>query len=67
MESDVHMTFMELIKKERVFAPCIWDCMSAKASEMSGYKAAVLSSGCMSFSLRGMPDMGGSLLMRRLQ
>lgn len=58
MESDVHMTFMELIKKERVFAPCIWDCMSAKASEMSGYKAAVLSSGCMSFSLRGMPDMG---------
>ena len=51
-------TFKELLNKERVFAPCIWDCMSAKASEMSGYKAAVLSSGCMSFSLRGMPDMG---------
>lgn len=50
--------FRELLAKERVFAPCIWDCMSAKAAEMSGFKAALLSSGCMSFSLRGMPDLG---------
>lgn len=51
-------SFRELIARQRVFAPCIWDCMSAKAAEMSGYPAALLSSGCMAFSLRGLPDMG---------
>ena len=48
----------QLLEQGRVFAPCIWDCMSAKAAEMSGFKAALLSSGCMSFSMQGMPDMG---------
>ena len=48
----------QLLEHQRVFAPCIWDCMSAKAAEMSGFPATLLSSGCMSFSMRGLPDMG---------
>lgn len=52
------VTLRQLLDEGRVFAPCIWDCMSAKAAEMSGFKAALLSSGCMSFSMQGMPDLG---------
>ena len=51
-------TLKQLLKEGRVFAPCIWDCMSAKAAEMAGFKATLLSSGCMSFSMQGMPDLG---------
>lgn len=48
---ETKVTLKSLLEKGRVFAPCIWDCMSAKAAEMSGFKAALLSSGCMSFSM----------------
>ena len=38
--------FMDLLKQgEMVFAPCIWDCYSAKAAEMSGFTAALLCMG----------------------
>ena len=48
----------ELMAKEQVVAPCIWDCMSAKAAELSGYKALMLSSTCLANSMLGMPDFG---------
>ncbi len=48
----------ELLAKEQVVAPCIWDCMSAKAAELSGYKALMLSSTCLANSMLGMPDFG---------
>lgn len=55
---ETKVTLKSLLEKGRVFAPCIWDCVSAKAAEMSGFKAALLSSGCMSFSMLGLPDLG---------
>lgn len=48
----------DLMAKEQVVAPCIWDCMSAKAAELSGYKALMLSSTCLANSMLGMPDFG---------
>ena len=39
---DKKMRFKALLEKgEMVFAPCVWDCYSAKAAEMSGFKAAL--------------------------
>lgn len=48
----------ELMAKEQVVAPCVWDCMSAKAAELAGYKALMLSSTCLANSMLGMPDFG---------
>ena len=48
----------ELMAKGQVVAPCVWDCMSAKAAELSGYKALMLSSTCLANSMLGMPDFG---------
>ena len=48
----------ELVAKEQIFAPCIWDCRTAKAAKMSGFKAALLSGGELSESICGVPDIG---------
>ncbi len=50
-------TLRELVSKEQIFAPCIYDCFSANAAEISGYKAALLSGGAVAGSLLGKPDM----------
>ena len=47
----------ELVAREQVFAPCIYDCFSADAAEDAGYKAALISGGAVSGSLIGTPDM----------
>lgn len=52
------MTLRELVAKEQVFAPCIWDCMSARAAEAAGFKATLLSGGAFSGSVCGLPDIG---------
>lgn len=52
-------SFMELLKEgQMVFAPCVWDCYSAKAAEMSGFKAALLAGTPAAASLTGTPDLG---------
>ncbi|MBQ9299611.1 MAG: isocitrate lyase/PEP mutase family protein [Clostridia bacterium] len=52
-------SFMDLLKQgQMVFAPCIWDCYSAKAAEMSGFKAALLAGTPAAASLTGTPDLG---------
>jgi methylisocitrate lyase len=51
-------TLRELISKEQVFAPCIWDCFSAGAAEVAGYKATLLSGGALAHSMIGAPDIG---------
>lgn len=51
-------TFRELFAKEQVFTPCVWDCYSAKAAEMAGFKAILLSGASVGFSMSGVPDMG---------
>ena len=48
----------ELVATEQVFAPCIWDCFSARAAELTGYKATLLSGGALGFSMSGVPDIG---------
>jgi len=50
-------TLRELVAKEQIFAPCIYDCYSARAAQLAGYKAALLSGGAVAGSLLGKPDM----------
>lgn len=51
-------TLRELLEKEQVFAPCIWDCVTARSAELCGFGATVLSSGALAWSMLGMPDLG---------
>jgi methylisocitrate lyase len=51
-------TFRELVAKEQIFAPCIWDVFSARAAEATGYKAMLLSGGALGYSMIGVPDIG---------
>ena len=51
-------TLRELLSQGQVFAPCIFDCISARAVELSGFKATLLSGGALAYSLCGVPDMG---------
>jgi methylisocitrate lyase len=41
-----------------VLAPCVYDCASARAVEMVGFKAAMLSGGEVSLALSGLIDYG---------
>lgn len=51
-------TFRELVSAEQIVAPCVWDCYSAKAAEMLGFKATLLSGASLGFSMSGVPDIG---------
>lgn len=51
-------TFRELVSKGQVFTPCVWDCYSAKAAEMAGFDAILLSGASLGFSMSGVPDLG---------
>jgi methylisocitrate lyase len=51
-------TFRELFAAGQVFTPCVWDCYSAKAAEMAGFQAILLSGASLGFSMSGVPDMG---------
>lgn len=51
--------FMDMLKAgEQVFAPCVWDCYSAKAAELAGFRAMMLSGASVSRSMVGAPDLG---------
>ena len=51
--------FMDLLKQgEMVFAPCVWDCYTAKIAEMSGFKAVLLAGTPAAAALTGTPDLG---------
>lgn len=49
-----------MLESGQLFVPCVYDCMSAKAAERSGYKAVFLSGGAIAYSQNGLPDMGFS-------
>ena len=51
-------SFIELIQKKQVFAPCIWDCRTAHAAEMAGFESLMLSGGQLAESVVGLPDIG---------
>ena len=42
---------------EQIFAPCVYDAMTARAAERSGYKCLMLSGGAVAYSMDGQPDM----------
>lgn len=52
------MNFKELLATEQVFAPCVHDCLSAKAAELCGYNGLMLSGGMTARSMAGYPDLG---------
>ena len=51
-------SFKELVKNEQIFAPCVWDCRTARAAELTGFKALMLSGGQLAESVAGLPDIG---------
>jgi methylisocitrate lyase len=52
-------TLRQLLDKEKILiCPEIYDCASAKAVEMVGFQAMILSSGELSQSMLGVPDLG---------
>ena len=49
-------TLRELLKAgEFVWAPCVYDCVSARVAELCGYNAILLSSCEMEFAMNGVP------------
>lgn len=50
-------TFRELLKEEQLFAPCVYDCMTARAADLCGYHSMMLSGGAIAYSQDGLPDM----------
>ena len=51
-------TLKELLTREAVLAPCVFDCSSARAAELAGFKALMLSGAELSMSMNGLPDLG---------
>ena len=50
--------FKEMLENgEMVFAPCVWDCYSAKAAEICGFKAVLLAGTPAAAALTGTPDI----------
>ncbi|MHC1691746.1 MAG: oxaloacetate decarboxylase [Sphaerochaetaceae bacterium] len=51
-------TLRELVAEKQVFAPCVWDIMSARAAADAGYEATLLSGGALAEWVCGLPDIG---------
>lgn len=50
--------FRDVVARSQVFAPCVWDCYSAKVVEILGFDAMLLSGAALAFSMGGFPDIG---------
>ena len=48
----------ELLEKESVLVPCVFDCASARAVELCGFKAMMLSGAEVCMASKGVPDLG---------
>ena len=42
---------------EQIFAPCVYDAMTARVAERVGYKCLMLSGGAVAYAMDGQPDM----------
>lgn len=51
-------SFREMVRKEQIFAPCVWDCRTTRAAELCGFQAVMLSGGQLAESVAGLPDIG---------
>ena len=58
MRSEKKASIKELLGKEQVFAPCVWDPISARAAELSGFKAMLLGGAPVASEIHGTPDLG---------
>ena len=47
----------EMLKKEQLLVPCVYDCLSAKAAQATGFPAIMLSGCSISYAMDGLPDM----------
>ena len=56
----IKKTLREVLQESEncVFMPCIYDCASARALEMTGYQATMFSSGEISLAMNGLVDYG---------
>lgn len=52
------ITLKNLIADRQIFLPGVYDCISARAVEISGYQAMLLSSMGVAYSWCGLPDIG---------
>lgn len=50
--------FLELMEEGPLMAPCVYDCVSARMVEQTGFQAMCLSGGELAASLCGFPDIG---------
>lgn len=50
-------TLRELVAEKQIFAPIVWDVMSAKCAEFAGFEATLLSGGCVAIEC-ATPDVG---------
>jgi methylisocitrate lyase len=52
-----HVSLKQLLASgEQIWAPCVYDCLSAKVVEMAGYRALMLSSMEVAIAMCGVPD-----------
>ena len=51
-------TLKELLAEENVLAPCVYDCASARAVELCGFRAMMLSGAELCMATKGLPDLG---------
>jgi len=58
MHQKDRVTFRALVARQQVLTPCVWDCYSAKAAELAGFDAILLSGASLGFSMSGVPDLG---------
>ena len=58
MSKNPKKTLMQVMSEGQTFCPCVWDCLSARAVELSGFSSMLLSSAALSYSMIGLPDCG---------
>ena len=54
--------FRDLLSEGQLFAPCVYDCLSARAADLCRYQALMLSGGAVAYSMDGLPDMAFSTI-----
>lgn len=47
----------KMLAAGQVVAPCVWDCLSVRAAELSGFEAVLLAGGPISALVAGFPDI----------
>lgn len=51
-------SFKQMLSEGQVFAPCVWDAVSAQAAELAGFKAGMLGGAPVAAEVHGYPDLG---------